>query len=107
MYERIWLIQAPGQHEVRRSGEREPGSVEYVLAQHYNELIDWIGEHKSCNWWCDENGIWQTECGNAFEFYHDGPKENEYAFCPYCGSKIVPPNELAEARPERASQRTK
>ena len=42
----------------------------------------------SCQWKEDADGIWQTDCGNAFEFTADGPTENEFRFCPYCGGKI-------------------
>ena len=42
----------------------------------------------SCHWQEDADGIWQTDCGNAFEFTADGPTENEFRFCPYCGGKI-------------------
>jgi len=34
-------------------------------------------------------GIWETDCGNAHEFFADGPAENMYRFCPYCGRRIV------------------
>ena len=34
-------------------------------------------------------GIWETDCGNAHEFFVDGPVENGYKFCPYCGRRIV------------------
>lgn len=41
---------------------------------------------KSCTWAVDDDGIWQTQCGNAFYFEVDGPHENKFKFCPYCGS---------------------
>jgi hypothetical protein len=31
---------------------------------------------------------WDTECGNAHVFITDGPKENRYKFCPYCGKEL-------------------
>jgi len=34
-------------------------------------------------------GIWETDCGNAHEFFADGPEQNGYKFCPYCGRRIV------------------
>lgn len=43
----------------------------------------------SCQWKEDEaNGIWRSDCGNLFEFTADGPTENKFLFCPYCGGKI-------------------
>ena len=42
----------------------------------------------NCEWIDDEDGIWQTECGNAFCFEVDGPDENKFSFCPYCGKPL-------------------
>ena len=33
-------------------------------------------------------GIYNTQCGEAFEFTDGGPKENEFRFCPYCGRRL-------------------
>jgi len=41
-----------------------------------------------CVWAEDENGIWGTGCGHAFETLADSPSENGFKFCPYCGAKI-------------------
>ncbi len=38
-----------------------------------------------CVWVQDENGVWETQCGNAHEFYDGGPSDNFYRYCPYCG----------------------
>ena len=38
-----------------------------------------------CKWSVDDDGIWNTDCGNAFFFDSDGPHENGFKFCPYCG----------------------
>jgi len=47
---------------------------------------------KDCFWVVDEtpwsDPIWQTTCDNIFEFTNDGPDENEFKFCPYCGGKL-------------------
>ena len=37
----------------------------------------------------DYHDKWDCECGAAFCFMHDGPRENEYKFCPACGKRIV------------------
>ena len=31
---------------------------------------------------------WESSCDHLHIFMSDGPKENEYGFCPYCGKKI-------------------
>lgn len=44
-----------------------------------------------CDWTSlDEEGCcWETECGHAFQFNDDGPKENGMSFCGFCGKPIV------------------
>lgn len=44
--------------------------------------------HDSCQWKEDGDGIWNTGCGHLFEFTEDGPTENNFRFCYYCGGKI-------------------
>lgn len=44
---------------------------------------------KTCKWTQDEDGFYDTECGNKWEFMYDGPKENKVVFCMYCGKKII------------------
>ena len=42
-----------------------------------------------CEW--KYNGTeyyWESSCDHLHIFMSDGPKENEYRFCPYCGKKI-------------------
>jgi hypothetical protein len=49
----------------------------------------------TCEWTLDDGmGLWATSCDQAFQFDVEGPTENKFAFCPYCGLK------LAEVRPE-------
>lgn len=36
--------------------------------------------------WSDMS--WETTCGNKFVFFDEGPEENSFAFCPYCGKKL-------------------
>lgn len=47
---------------------------------------------EKCHWIVDDDGRWDTECGEAFQFEVDGPRENGFRFCPYCGLKLVAPN---------------
>ena len=44
-----------------------------------------------CSWDCaDEDAShYETTCGHAFGFNDDGPKENGFHFCPYCGGRLV------------------
>lgn len=36
-----------------------------------------------------DEDYWQTGCDNAFTFITEGPVENHFKFCPYCGGKLV------------------
>jgi len=43
----------------------------------------------SCCWTFDDIDCrWETECGEAHVFEVEGPVENKYNFCPYCGKQI-------------------
>lgn len=44
-----------------------------------------------CTWSAcgdDDRTLYDTDCGNIFEFMNDGPIENRMKFCPYCGKRI-------------------
>jgi len=43
-----------------------------------------------CCEWCreEDHDMFGTGCGNCFEFYDGGPKENNFKYCPYCGKKL-------------------
>lgn len=47
------------------------------------------GNRGTCEWaYDDDEYFWNTQCGEAFQFTTDGPKENKMAYCCYCGGKI-------------------
>lgn len=48
-----------------------------------------MSERRPCVWTEDEDGIWQTECGDAFAFDSGSPTENKAKFCQYCGAELV------------------
>lgn len=42
-----------------------------------------------CRWTYDDiDDAWDTACENKHCFITDGPRENGYTFCPYCGGTI-------------------
>ena len=41
-----------------------------------------------CKWTEDDEGTWETSCGEAFEFFYCGPVENGMRYCPYCGKPL-------------------
>ena len=44
----------------------------------------------SCQWSEDEDGTWDTACGEKFYFDTGGPNENKANWCLYCGNDLVP-----------------
>lgn len=43
-----------------------------------------------CEWKYNGNEyLWETSCGNLHIFMSDGPNENKYQYCPYCGKEIL------------------
>lgn len=55
---------------------------------------------ESCEWEVDRNeefSIWNTACGNTFQFETGGPIENGFAYCPYCGCALT--QRAADASP--------
>ena len=48
-----------------------------------------------CEWTPDDDGTWNTGCGNSLVFIAQGPAENNFKFCPYCGGSLRenPPND--------------
>jgi hypothetical protein len=43
----------------------------------------------TCTWTEDDEGTWNTTCGNAFVFTEEGPLKNGFLHCGYCGGKLV------------------
>lgn len=47
-----------------------------------------------CNWFNDQtawenDGGWDTTCGNRFYLCEGSPSENDMKFCCYCGGQLV------------------
>lgn len=46
-----------------------------------------------CTWTAikdpDSGIIWFSDCGHEYLFEDEGPIGNEFAFCPYCGKRLV------------------
>lgn len=61
-----------------------------IAAAHAKPIPDAVVEMDKCVWTEDDDGAWDTSCDNRFEFTEDGPEENDFAFCPYCGKKLEP-----------------
>lgn len=77
--------------ETGRTGDDERGRADVVMT-----------DMPFCQWYLDDIGgdsVWETECKRAFEFNSDGPKENEFKFCPYCGRQLTPVLHSEESKP--------
>lgn len=48
-----------------------------------------MSQRPSCRWSEDEEGHWDTACGECFVFETGGPKENKARWCPYCGGELI------------------
>jgi hypothetical protein len=49
-----------------------------------------IPETKTCSWkHDDEDGAFDTECGNRFQMEDGTPEDNGFRFCTYCGGRLV------------------
>jgi hypothetical protein len=54
-----------------------------------------------CQWSEDEDGNWETACGQTFVLSEGTPSENSFKFCCYCGKQLcevpwVEPDEPVE-----------
>lgn len=66
---------------------RRPAAVVGGPEDHAGQLT--VGETSDrCLWHLTEDHIWQSGCGESFVFCADGPKENSFRHCPYCGGAL-------------------
>lgn len=48
-----------------------------------------VSDDDVCEWkYNNSEYYWESSCEHLHIFMSDGPEENEYKFCPYCGKKI-------------------
>jgi hypothetical protein len=44
--------------------------------------------NQKCQWIEDDDGNWDTQCGDKFTFNDGGPVANGFRFCAYCGLRL-------------------
>lgn len=44
---------------------------------------------RQCKWTPDEDGVYDTECGEKFVLISSDPKGNQMKYCSYCGGKLI------------------
>lgn len=61
-----------------------------AAAEEVERLNGLISDTHKCTWTLDERHfMYDTSCGNAFQFSHGGLRDNNVTFCGYCGGKIA------------------
>ena len=44
---------------------------------------------ETCGWYEDDEGDWQTDCGELFILTGGPPSEHQMKFCCYCGRPLA------------------
>ena len=66
----------------------------YDIIDFATEVIESLGDKtNTCKWHKDghkweDHDYWETSCGEFFQFINNGPEDNHFKFCPYCGKPI-------------------
>jgi predicted RNA-binding Zn-ribbon protein involved in translation (DUF1610 family) len=55
------------------------------------ELAEYQSRDGTCDWAENQDGAYETSCGEIFEFTNGGPKDNKFTHCPYCGKELDTP----------------
>ena len=75
-----FLVALPTQDE-----RDEDESVDAMAREIEDAILAAVAE---CDWKEDGDGTWWTACGEGFQFNGDGPAENGFKACPYCGHEL-------------------
>jgi hypothetical protein len=59
-----------------------------ALRLHRENNPEAVTGHEECHWAQNEDGWWNTDCGDAFEFTDGSPIYNGFKCCPYCEKKL-------------------
>lgn len=71
--------------EVRAAQDGRRAAMERAA----NAESAWAGEPRhACDWCVDDDGVWYTGCGHAWQFEDGGPTENGAKWCAYCGGRL-------------------
>jgi hypothetical protein len=56
------------------------------LQEHLEKYLCFRG----CHWTRDEDGTWNTQCGQTYlSIDGSGPAESNFKCCPYCGKTLI------------------
>ena len=82
-----------GNKNAKQQAESYSTMMMYEVADLVDDLIEIVKNggvsDDVCEWkYNDSEYYFESSCDHLHIFMSDGPKENEYDFCPYCGKKI-------------------
>jgi hypothetical protein len=69
----------PGASICKHCGEHEPP----------RQFTAVLTTTQDCTWTEDDEGNWDTQCGEKWCFIEGTPTENHCRFCAYCGGRLV------------------
>lgn len=70
------------------NGKLIEAALRELIEKHKEKLCEWhLGD--------EENGIWESSCGEAWSFIDGGPQENRVSYCHHCGYKVSIKQEVA------------
>ena len=72
---------------VRLNSPNNESATRFYICDVCEKACDAIAN--DCGWADNEDGAWETSCGEIFEFTNRGPHQNRFTFCPFCGLKII------------------
>ena len=79
---------------IRRSGgmsEALAGDLSWSHRGYNSDIMFYrVLQLGSCVWSqaYDESDAYESTCGESMWFMGDGPKENNFKYCPFCGAEI-------------------
>ena len=73
---------SPQEHDFIAGGYTIPLYATPHTAPVLSEACEWSLED-------EDNGIWQSSCGELWSFTDGGPKENRVSFCHHCGKPAI------------------
>jgi len=83
------------QCDLARDAETERMRLHTILERTQEELAEakeqidvLLKVAGKCTWKEDDEGIWDTTCGEAFTFIEGTPGENDMKYCCYCSKPL-------------------
>ena len=60
-----------------------------LIESEMQEIVRICRKIETCEWKSDEDGNWNTECGECFVLVDGTPHKNGMRFCHHCGRKLI------------------